>query len=156
MSLFEAIAQGDLAALERALSQTKDVNQTGDGGVTPLIAAAQAGRLELVNRLLRAGAEPTWKDDAQETALLKAAANGHAPVVAVLLPLADADEQDLARAFLQANGAAHAPEYQYDGSGLQRKAVEVAARAAAFVGHEDPQERLDRVERAERFTKGRK
>lgn len=156
MSLFDAIAQRDLGALERALAQTKDVNQTGDGGSTPLIAAAQSGQLELVRRLLQAGAEPTWKDDAQETALLKAAANGHAAVVAVLLPLAASDEQDLARAFLAANGAAQAPEYQYDGSGLQRKAVEVAARAAAFVGHEDPQERLDRVARAEANAKRRK
>ncbi len=156
MSLFDAIHQGSLPALERALEHTRDVNQTGEGGCTPLIAAAQAGQLALVRRLLEAGAEPSWKDTSHETALLKAAANGHAAVVAVLLPLAEPDEQDLARAFLKASGAPLAPEYQYDGSSLQRKAVEVAARAASFVGHDEPQERLDRLARGEAFATRKK
>ncbi|MCA2979159.1 MAG: ankyrin repeat domain-containing protein [Myxococcaceae bacterium] len=148
MSLFDAIASEEPQAIAAAVTAARDVNELGPGRTTPLIEAARRGLVDAVKRLLAAGAEPEWRDDEQETALLKAAANGHAQVVAVLAPLASDDEQDLARSFLAAFGTSHAPEYQYDGSALQKRAVEVAARAANFVGHRDPLDRLERHERS--------
>jgi ankyrin repeat protein len=103
-----------------------------------------------VQALLTAGAEPEWKDEAEETALLKAAANGHVAVVNLLGPHAPEDERDLARAFLSAFGASHAPDFQYDESRLKKKAIELVARAADFVGNEDPLKRVERVDRAKK------
>lgn len=153
MSLFDAIASEDPLAIAAAVKAARDVNELGPSRTTPLIEAARRGLVAAVKGLLDAGAEPEWRDDEQETALLKAAANGHAQVVAVLAPLASEDDQDLARSFLSAFGKSHAPEYQYDGSALRKKAVEVAARAADFVGHRDPLDRLERHERAEGLKK---
>jgi len=150
MDLFAAVATADLVALKQALAAAPDVNVLGPGRVTPLIAAAAAGWLEGVGLLLAAGAEPTWKDQAGETAYLKAGANGHAAVLRRLEPHADEDERDLGRAFLAAHGASHGPEYQYEPGRLKKAAVEFAARAADFVGDEDPLQRLERLRRATR------
>lgn len=153
MSLFKAVAAQDAAALAQALRFSRDLNEVGPGRTTPLIEAARSGWLAGVEALLAAGAEPDWKDDEQETALLKAAAGGHVEVARVLLPRASEDERDLAGAFLNAHGASHDPDFHYDESRLKQRAVELAARAADLVGHEDP---LKRVERADRAKKNRR
>lgn len=153
MSLLDAIASEDRAAIAAAVKATRDVNELGPGRTTPLIEAARRGLDDVVAQLLAAGAEPSWRDDEQETALLKAAANGFPRVVALLSPHATDDERDLARSFLAAFGQSHAPEYQYEPSSLHQKAVEVAARAAKFVGHDDPLERLERQERSQDLKK---
>jgi hypothetical protein len=155
MTLYEAVEAGDAAQVQAALKSAKDVNQLGPDNRTPLIVAAAAGRADLVKLLLAAGAEPSWKDAEAETALLKAAANGHREVAALLIDSAPEDEADMARAFLAAYGKSHGPEYQVDESSLKRKAVEVAARAANFVGHEAGLDRVERVERAESHKKKR-
>lgn len=154
-TLYDAVLAGDVAQVKAALAEASDVNMLGPGHRTPLIEAAAAGRADLVKLLLQAGAEPSWKDGEDETALLKAAANGHREVAALLIDAAPEDERDLARAFLAAYGKSHGPEYQFDESSLKRRAVEVAARAANFVGHESPLDRLERVERAEASKKKR-
>jgi hypothetical protein len=151
--LLDAATSGQLEAARAALEAGADINTLGPGRATPLILAAAAGHLAVVELLLSAGAEPGWRDEGQETALLKAAANGHGAVAAVLAPHAEEDDRDLARAFLAAYGHSHGPAYQYDASSLKRGAVTVAARAAAFVGHEDPLHRVERVDRAESLRK---
>ncbi len=156
MTLFDAVETGNVAEVKAALAGTPDVNQLGPGRATPLIIAAGLGSLELVKLLLDAGAEPRWRDDSDETALLKAAANGHLEVARLLSPHAEDEERELARSFLAAFGASHAPEFHYDGGALKRKAVEVAARAASFVGHEDPLARVERTARAEENAKKKK
>lgn len=153
MSLYEAVLAGDAQAVVEALKSTKDVNVLGPENRTPLIEAAAMGRADLVEVLLAAGAEPTWKDSTEETAILKAAANGHSHVVQLLLGSASDDERDMARAFLAAFGKSHGPEYQVDASAFQKKAVEIAARAAGFVGDEDPLKRLERQKRSEILKK---
>jgi ankyrin repeat protein len=154
MTLFEAVESGDAAELKNALKSAKDVNEAGEGGRTPLIAAAMLGRADLCQLLLEAGAEPSLKDDAQETALLKAAAHAHHNVVNVLAPLASEDERDMARAFLKAHGKASSPDYQAPEFGaFKRAAAEASARVSKFVGHENPAERLDRVARSEQNAK---
>lgn len=153
MTLLEAVETGSVDEVKAALAAKPDVNQLGAGRTTPLIIAAGRGDLELVKLLLDAGAEARWRDDTDETALLKAAANGHFEVARALSPHADDEERELARSFLAAFGASHAPEFHYDGGGLKRKAVEVAARAANFVGHDDPLGRVERLQRAEQNSK---
>jgi hypothetical protein len=153
MSLLDAVASQNLETIQKALSAARDVNELGPGRTTPLIEAARRGMSHAVKLLLASGAEPTWRDDEQETAILKAGANGHREVVAILEPHSSEEERDLANSFLAAYGASHAPEYQYDPSHLHKKVVEVAARAANFVGHEDPMKRLARNERAQDLKK---
>ncbi len=153
MTLFEAVQSTDVNEVKAALGATSDVNVLGPEKRTPLIEAAGLGLLEVVELLLAAGAEPAWRDETDETALLKAAANGHLEVARRLAPGASEDDRALASSFLKAFGASHAPDFQYDGSNLKRKAVEVAARAANFVGNEDPLARLDRVVRSEANAK---
>lgn len=149
MTLFEAVESRDAAQLKAAVAATKDVNELGAGKTTPLIRAAASGWLEGVKVLLEAGADTDWRDEETETALLKAAANGHLEVARLLAPKASEEDRALASSFLKALTTSQAPEYQYDGGGLKRKAAEVAARAAHFVGHDEPLERLERQERAE-------
>lgn len=153
MTLSDAITLGDFAAVEAALRETKDINELGAEGRTPLIDAAALGRLDVVRLLIQHHAEPGWKDAAGETAILKAGANGYPEVVSALEPFADDDERDMARAFLAAYGKSHGPEYQYDVTRLQRKVAEVAARAANFVGHQAPLKRLERSDAADRLKK---
>jgi ankyrin repeat protein len=153
-TLFEAIEAADVALLKQAFATEPDLNVLGDGQTTPLIEAARVGWLEGVRLLLGAGAEASWRDAEGETALLKAAANGHASVASVLSPLTGEDDADLARAFLAAFGSARAPEFNYDENRLKKKAVELAARAANFVGNEEPLARVNRVARAESLQNG--
>lgn len=152
MTLLEAVESGDLAQVQSALASTRDVNALGPDKTTALILAAGRGWLDAVKALLAAGAETEWRDASDETALLKAAANGHLEVARLLAPSANEEDRALANSFLKAVGAAHAPEFHYDGSSLKRKAVEVAARAANFVGDDDALSRLERVERAEEHS----
>lgn len=157
MTLFEAAECGDVALLRAALKSAPDVNVLGDEKKTPLIHAAARGWVEGVNVLLAAGAEPSWRDASDETALLKAAANGHLEAARALAPMASEEDRALANSFLKAFGKSHAPEFNYDSApgGLKKKAVQVVARAANFVGDEDPLRRVERQERAEDAKKSK-
>ena len=163
MNLFEAVEASDLEAVKGAISAGEDVNQIGAGARTPLIEAARLGNVELVGLLLEAGAEPMLKDAEQESAVLKAAANGHHDVCALLLPHASDDERSMAEAFLGAVGKTNAPNelpatapdflgLKAKAEDLTRKAAVYGARAAKFVGYEKPAERIARIERAEART----
>jgi hypothetical protein len=153
MTLYEAVESGDVAQVKEALATATDVNMLGPEKRTPLIEAAGQGLLEIVQLLLAAGAEPRCRDATDETALLRAAANGHLAVARVLAPLADDEERALATSFLAAAGSTHAPEVLKEEPGLKRKAIEIAARAAGFVGHDEALERVERVERSEKNAK---
>jgi ankyrin repeat protein len=153
MTLFEAVESGDISVVKAALATTTDVNQLGPDKRTPLIEAAGRGELEIVQLLLGAGAEPYWRDASDETALLRAAANGHLAVARLLAPHSNDEERALASSFLKAFGATQGPELPREEPGLKRKVAQVAARAAGFVGHDEPLERLERVERSETNAK---
>jgi ankyrin repeat protein len=154
MTLFEAVARGDVAQVQALLEEKPDVNVLGADGRTPLIEAASQGNLELVQRLLEAGAYPDLKDAMSETALLKAAANGHLAVAKLLGPLADDEERAMANAFLRTAGVTAGPvDLQTEDTGFKRKAAELAARASELVGHTSPSERFARIERAEKNAK---
>lgn len=153
MTLFEAVESGDVPRVKEALAGAPDVNMLGPDKRTPLIEAAGRGFLEIVQLLLAAGAEPRCRDGSDETALLRAAANGHLAVARVLSALAEDEERELASSFLAAAGSTQAPEVLKEEPGFKRKVVEVVARAAGFVGHDDPLERIERVERSEKNAK---
>lgn len=150
-TLFEAVAAGDVEAVQRALDAGEDVNQSGDGGRTPLIQAAHDGRADLVALLLEADAEPSLLDAMQESAILKAGANGHDAVVRLLEPHAGPDEVDQARAFLRAFGQSHGPDRgpRDDLSRVKDTVARAGAKAADLLGNPEPQRRVERKDRAD-------
>jgi ankyrin repeat protein len=157
MTLFEAVQAGDVASVKKALKSARDLNELGEGGRTPLIEAARVGRADLVKLLLEAGAEPSLEDDEKETALLKAAANGHAEIAAALSIHATEDQRAMAHAYLKAKGKIESPDYQPPQTETWKKvAASASARVSKFVGHDEPAERLARADRAEQNAKKRR
>jgi ankyrin repeat protein len=76
---------------------TLDLNELNrEDRVTPLIRAAEYGRLEVVNVLLQNGAAPNLQDRVLQTALHRAAGNGHLETCKALVSSrADPTLQDL-------------------------------------------------------------
>lgn len=154
-TLFEAVQSGELAQVKDRLAAKDDPNALGPDDVTPLMVAAQAGHDDIVEVLLYAGAEPALVDRIGESALMKAAANGHAAVFKRLAPLATPEDVEQARAFMSAVGMTHAPEKEIEErfGKLMSSAARAGAKASSFFGHDNPQNRVDRVDRAEKKKK---
>ena len=68
-----------------------DPEQFWNGNDAPLSVASYRGHTGAVQVLLRANADPQWQDEYGETALHRAAANGHAAVVKLLVGAAKLD-----------------------------------------------------------------
>src|SRR5690349_9027603 len=83
-----AITNGDAAMVEALLKAGADPNSTLPGGETALMTAARVGTLASVKALVAHGARVDNKDEKHgQTALMWAAAEGHAPVVEMLIEL---------------------------------------------------------------------
>ena len=86
-----ACTNGNGAIVELLLQAGADPNAALPGGETPLMTAARTGKIAPVKSLLAHGANVDAKDDRRgQTALMWAAAEGHADVVQALVD-ADAD-----------------------------------------------------------------
>jgi ankyrin repeat protein len=86
-----ACTNGDGAMVEMLLKAGADPNAALPGGETPLMTAARTGALTSVKALVSRGASVNSKDERRgQTALMWAAAEGHADVVQALID-ADAD-----------------------------------------------------------------
>ena len=83
-----AITNGDSAMVEALLKAGADPNTTLPGGETALMTAARVGTLASVKALIARGARVDSKDEKHgQTALMWAAAEGHPPVVEMLVEL---------------------------------------------------------------------
>jgi len=83
-----AVTNGDGAMVETLLRAGADPNTTLPGGETALMTAARVGVLASVKALLARGATVDAKDQTHgQTAVMWAAAEGHAPVVDMLIEL---------------------------------------------------------------------
>jgi hypothetical protein len=155
MDLFAAVRSGELSQVKEALGAGADPNALDKDNVTPLMLAAEKGHDAIVEALLYAGAEPALKDRIGETALMKAAANAHREVFKRLEPLGSQDEADEARALMAAYGMTHAPEKEIEErfAKLKSGAARAGAKASSFFGRDDPQNRVDRIDRAEKKKK---
>jgi hypothetical protein len=133
-------------ALVTKLAQSADLNAADRSGQTPLIAAARAGQLEMVQVLLNQGASVTVRDWQGRNALDWAKANGHGGVSELLKP-----QQAFASSYLQVLGHAGrfplwggtlAVDYATNGTthmrytrpGLTLPTATMVARAIAGVG----------------------
>lgn len=84
--LLSAVAAGSLACLELLIQAGARVNIIA-GGATPLHIAADIGSPEIINCLLKAGADPNVTDEDGQKAIQVAAARGNRGVVEILFPL---------------------------------------------------------------------
>jgi ankyrin repeat protein len=157
MSLFDAVAAGDLAHVQVLLDGGADPNPFDVEGRTPLMVAAENGREDLVQCLLAGGADPILTDRVGETALGKAAAHGHGRVAAILYPHASEDEQMMARTLLKVGtdffNLPREPLPPPDE--FRRKLASAGAYIAGKLGDNAPTQRLERLERAEKNSKKR-
>jgi cytohesin len=84
--LLQASRTGDAAMIGALLRAGADVSLAHPDGEAPLMAAARTGRLDAVRMLLEGSANVNAADTYQEqTALMRAASEGHAAVVEALL-----------------------------------------------------------------------
>ena len=97
--LHVAAASGSADAGEYLLNRGLSVDAKESGGKTPLMEAVLADRSEMVNWLLRQGADPKLKDNDGFMALMLAATEGKAASVEELAPY---HRDDLDSAFLLA------------------------------------------------------
>nr|WP_255652128.1 ankyrin repeat domain-containing protein [Corallococcus sp. AS-1-12] len=162
VSLFDAVAAGDRAALSAQLDAGADPNPFDDEGRTPLMVAARSGQEDLVRVLLEAGADPTLPDSVGETPFVAAAAYGHLQVCALLFPHATSDEKDMARTLLKNQGVEEIPSRpsrpsEVPPGGLRRKLASAGAYVTSKLGDDGATKRLERVLRSEgNAPKGRK
>ncbi|XP_037541917.1 kinase D-interacting substrate of 220 kDa B isoform X2 [Nematolebias whitei] len=84
-NLFSYVEEENLAALRVHLDRFKEVDGRSDNGQTPLMLAAEQGSLEIVQELLRRGANVNLDDVDCWSALISAAKEGHVEVVKELL-----------------------------------------------------------------------
>uniref|UniRef100_A0AAQ4PE93 Kinase D interacting substrate 220 n=1 Tax=Gasterosteus aculeatus aculeatus TaxID=481459 RepID=A0AAQ4PE93_GASAC len=84
-SLFSYVEEENLAAIKAHLEKFKDVDSRSDNGQTPLMVAAELGNLEIVQELIRRGANVNFDDVDCWTSLISAAKEGHMEVVKELL-----------------------------------------------------------------------
>ncbi|KAF3844914.1 hypothetical protein F7725_008077 [Dissostichus mawsoni] len=84
-SLFSYVEEENLAAIKAHLDKFKDVDSRSDNGQTPLMVASEQGNVEIVQELLRRGANVNLDDVDCWTALISAAKEGHIEVVRELL-----------------------------------------------------------------------
>jgi uncharacterized protein len=92
-----AITNGDSPMVEMLLQAGADPNTTLRGGETALMTAARVGKVASVKALLARGAKVDSKDEKHgQDALMWAAAEGHAPVVEMLIEVGADFRQRLA------------------------------------------------------------
>ncbi|XP_065819624.1 kinase D-interacting substrate of 220 kDa B isoform X3 [Labrus bergylta] len=84
-NLFSYVEEENLAALKAHLDRFKEVDGRSDNGQTPLMLAAEQGSLEIVQELIRRGANVNLDDVDCWSALISAAKEGHIDVVKELL-----------------------------------------------------------------------
>ncbi|XP_026146757.1 kinase D-interacting substrate of 220 kDa B isoform X4 [Carassius auratus] len=84
-NLFSYVEEDNLAAVKSHLDKFKEVDGRSDNGQTPLMLASEQGSLEIVQELIRRGADVNLDDVDCWSALISAAKEGHVEVVKELL-----------------------------------------------------------------------
>ncbi|KAL0964954.1 hypothetical protein UPYG_G00274860 [Umbra pygmaea] len=84
-NLFSYVEEENLVALKAHLDKFKEVDGRSDNGQTPLMLASEQGSLDIVQELIRRGANVNLDDVDCWSALICAAKEGHVEVVKELL-----------------------------------------------------------------------
>uniref|UniRef100_A0A4W4GGT9 KAP NTPase domain-containing protein n=1 Tax=Electrophorus electricus TaxID=8005 RepID=A0A4W4GGT9_ELEEL len=84
-SIFSHVEEENLPALRAYLDKHREVDSRSENGQTPLMVAAEQGSLEIVQELVKRGANVNLDDVDCWTALISSAKEGHVEVVKELL-----------------------------------------------------------------------
>ncbi|KAM9466731.1 kinase D-interacting substrate of 220 kDa B isoform 3-T5 [Clarias gariepinus] len=84
-SIFSHVEEENLTAVRAYLDKHREVDSRSDSGQTPLMLAAEQGSIEIVQELIRRGANVNLDDVDCWTALISASKEGHVEVVNELL-----------------------------------------------------------------------
>ncbi|ROL51866.1 Kinase D-interacting substrate of 220 kDa [Anabarilius grahami] len=84
-SLFSYVEEENLSAIKAHLDKYREVDTRSENGQTALMVASEQGSLEIVQELIRRGANVNLDDIDSWTALISAAKEGHTEVVKELL-----------------------------------------------------------------------
>ncbi|XP_058254273.1 kinase D-interacting substrate of 220 kDa B isoform X7 [Hemibagrus wyckioides] len=84
-SIFSYVEEENLPAVRAYLDKHRDVDSRSENGQTPLMFAAEQGSVEIVQELIRRGANVNLDDVDCWTALISASKEGHVEVVQELL-----------------------------------------------------------------------
>jgi Ankyrin repeats (3 copies) len=84
-ALIEAARRGDMKQIAHLLATGADVNAQNKWGLTPLMAAAHGGHIEIGKLLMEKGADVNARQNGGWTALMCAAVRGQADAVSLLL-----------------------------------------------------------------------
>lgn len=93
--LIEAIFTENIEEALRLIEAKDRINQALKSGKTPLHLAAERGHVEIVEALLKNGANPKLTDADGQTPLVLAEENNHAAIVALLRPLTTTKKNDV-------------------------------------------------------------
>src|SRR5579862_7248363 len=85
VEIADALMRGDTGEARKLIQQHGDVNAAQPDGATPLHWAVYRSNQEMVDLLLRAGANPKVANQEGSTPLWLACTNGNAGIVAALL-----------------------------------------------------------------------
>jgi ankyrin repeat protein len=83
--LHDAVRQGDIVSIESVIERDADLEAQDDAKLTPLILAALAGRVDVLNVLIENGANPHGRDGNGLTGLHAGAHVGEIKVVRLFL-----------------------------------------------------------------------
>lgn len=88
LTLHNAVRGAQIEAVRALIEKKVDVNQREDDGIleaTPLLIAAQSGKIEILKLLLKAGADFNMKDAYGDTPIHLAISEGHVEIVKLLI-----------------------------------------------------------------------
>jgi ankyrin repeat protein len=85
-AVFEAVARGDIAALDRLIATGAPLDATDAAGQTPLLLAVQNNDLDAATRLIVAGADINAQAANRDTPWLLAGAQGRTAMLRLMLP----------------------------------------------------------------------
>jgi ankyrin repeat protein len=131
----DACRKGHVAAARDWIARGRRINEPGSGKTTALMAAAERGRIEIVNLLVDAGADVCFRGSGGWTALMLAARGGHREVVEHLLnagadPSSETILRDTAHSLALANGKMRVAQLlEKAGSTVNAKALHDVAHA---------------------------
>lgn len=84
-SIFKAAERGNVKVIRRMIANGVSVDQVDANGNTPLIIAAIHGKTDIMDELIRAGANTDIKNNADDNAIFAAVRAGQAGSVHILL-----------------------------------------------------------------------
>ncbi|WP_031548128.1 ankyrin repeat domain-containing protein [Salinicoccus luteus] len=93
-ALHHAVKKSNLKMVKTLLNYTEiDLNQQNNKGMTPLMLAVCQNDMDIANKLINAGANPSIKDHEDITPLFASLIRGHLEIAKILFSYTDIDER---------------------------------------------------------------